>query len=36
MNLQEVGWGGTDWIGLTQDRDWWWVLVNVVMKALIP
>jgi hypothetical protein len=22
------GGGGMDWIGLTQDRDMWWVLVN--------
>ena len=21
MNLQEVGWGGMDWIDLAQDRD---------------
>jgi hypothetical protein len=21
MDLQEVGWGGMDWIALTQDRD---------------
>jgi len=23
MCLQEVGWGGTDWIDLAQDRDRW-------------
>jgi hypothetical protein len=22
MNLQEVEWGGMDWIALAQDRDW--------------
>jgi hypothetical protein len=21
MDLLEIGWGGVDWIGLTQDRD---------------
>ena len=25
---------GTDWIELVQDRDRWWVLVNVVMNLL--
>jgi hypothetical protein len=24
MDLQEVGWGGTDWIDLAQERDNWW------------
>jgi hypothetical protein len=23
MNLQEVGWGGVDWIDVAQDRDRW-------------
>ena len=23
MDLQEVGWGGLDWIDLAQDRDRW-------------
>jgi hypothetical protein len=25
--------GGMDWINLTQDRDQWWALVNVVMRT---
>jgi len=30
MDLQEIRWGGTDWIALAQDRDRWWALVNAV------
>jgi hypothetical protein len=30
MDLLEIGWGGVDWIGLTQDRDKWRALVNCV------
>ena len=32
MNLQKVGCGGMDWIGLAQDWDRWQTLVNVVMN----
>jgi hypothetical protein len=36
MDLQEVGFGGVDWIDLAQDRDRWQALVNVVMNLLVP
>jgi hypothetical protein len=36
MDLQEVGWGGMDWIDLDQDRERWWPLVNVVMNLWVP
>ena len=36
MDLQEVGRGDMDWIELTQDRDRWWPLVNVVRNLQVP
>jgi hypothetical protein len=35
-NLQEVGWGGMDWIVLAQDRDRWRALVNAAMNVQFP
>ena len=36
MDLQEVGCGYVDGIGLAQDRDRWWMLVSVVMNLRVP
>ena len=36
MDLQEVGCGFMDWIGLAQDRESWRTLVSVVMTLRVP
>jgi len=36
INLQEVGCGYVDWIGLAQVRDRWQTLVNAVMNLRVP
>ena len=35
MDLQEVGCGYMDWIGLAQDRDRWRTLVSAVMNIRV-
>jgi hypothetical protein len=36
IDLREIGWNGTDWIGLAQDMHKWWALVNMVMNLRVP
>jgi len=36
MELQEVGCGCMDWIGLAQDRDRWLTVVSAVMNLRVP
>jgi hypothetical protein len=35
MDLQEVGCGGMDWIGLAQDGDRWQAIMNAVMNLWV-
>jgi len=36
MDLQDVGCGYMDWIGLAQERDRWRRLVSAVMNLRVP
>jgi hypothetical protein len=35
IDLTETEWEGGGWNHLTQDRDQWWVPVNMVMNLLV-
>jgi hypothetical protein len=35
-NLRGVGWEGVDWMHMTEGRDQWWALVNVIMNFQVP
>jgi hypothetical protein len=36
MYLGEIGWEGSDWIHVTQDKDQWWATVTTVMNLRGP
>ena len=36
MGIQEVGWGGIDWIDLPQETDRWRAVVHAVMNFRVP
>jgi hypothetical protein len=36
MSLQEVGFGGIDWIGLSLDKERWRALVNAAINLRVP
>jgi hypothetical protein len=36
MDLEEVGCGDVDWIGLAKDRNRWRALVNSVLNFRVP
>jgi hypothetical protein len=36
MDLQEVGWGGMDWIDMAQDRDRWRAVASAAMNLRVP
>ena len=36
MDLQEVGWGGMDWIDLAQESDRRWAVVKGVVNFRVP
>jgi hypothetical protein len=35
MDLEEIGWGGVEWVHLAQDRGRWRAVVNAVMNLRV-
>ena len=36
VDLKEIGWKGLDWIDLTQDRDRWLAIMNMIKNLCVP
>jgi hypothetical protein len=36
MDVREIGWEGTDWMLLVQNREQWLAVVNMVMNLRVP
>ena len=36
MDLKEIGVNTRNWVGSTQDRDYWKTLVNVILNLVVP
>jgi hypothetical protein len=36
IDLRKIGWNGTEWIDLAENRDQWRALVNTVMNLRVP
>jgi hypothetical protein len=34
--LRETGWADVDWIHLTQERDQWQTLMNMILNLWVP
>jgi len=35
MDLRDVGWKVVHWIHVAQDREQWWVIVNMAMSLRV-
>jgi hypothetical protein len=36
MDFREIGWGGIDWMDLSEERDQLLAFVNTVMNLRVP
>jgi len=36
MDTRKIGWEGTDWMHVVQDRDKWRAILNTVMNRRVP